>query len=583
MFSTAARSIHIISIFPERTAMPQALRILIVDDETANLDLLERALSRDGHQCIRAETGEEAVDAFGRETPDIVLMDVMLPGIDGFEATRRIRRQKTRRWVPIIFLSALNQAVDIVTGLDAGGDDYLPKPFDLSVLRSKILASQRFVELHQQIEVKSEQLQSYYDSSEEEKVLAAAMMRTLRRENRSPIPGVEFRTIAAIDVAGDIIAAEETPDGRLHLMLADATGHGLIAAINLLPAVEAFYSMTAKGYAMPRIIVHINNTLCELIPGHRFVSSLFACLDPIAGTVEVWNAGTPRALLATADGSLLHRFESRLVPLGIDLMKIGDLQSEIEAMGEGDVLVACSDGLIEAENAAGQPFGEQALISSLPDALADSGCNGILDQLRRHAGQSVFADDVSLCIVHQTPPPRIVKGRSVVAHEPQSCNPDNIGVSMVFGPAQLRSLRDVTPRFMNLARSHFDLAPAIYGRLYRVIRQLTANAVDWGLLRLPPPAANVSVNIRRQEREAALAALTEGRLRLSLQTCQTGDGKNIWSVTVEDSGPGFDGPAAIERAAAMQPRSGGLALVAGEVSSLMFDPPGNRVRAWIAD
>ena len=557
----------------------QRLKILVVDDEPANRDLLGRALERDGHICIMAASGEEGLAFFTETQPDLVFMDVMMPGIDGFEATRRIRQHQTDQWVPVIFLSALNTPVDIVTGLDAGGDDYLTKPIDLSVLRSKVQTSQRLAELHRQLKNKTQQLQRYFDESEAEKYIAAELMRHLRREGRPPIPGVESRTIPAIDFAGDIIAIEEAPDGRLHLMLADAAGHGLVAAMNVLPAVETFYEMVRRGYELPRTIARINEVLLELIPGHRFVSALFAQLDAALGTIEVWNAGIPNAFLVDTDGRVLSTFGPKLLPLGIETQDYR--QSQTESMAPGQMLVTTSDGLTEAANAAGLAFGEESLVAALAEAT-QGGCESILARLRAHSGSSVFIDDVSVCLVRQPSPPQL-SGRFRHVKPTGACSAGDIGFSMSYDGTQLRRIGDIVPRFMALAKSQFDLPPSGYSRLFRVMRQLVANAIDWGLLRLPAGITQQPPAVRQQAHAAALAAMTEGRLHLSIHECQMQQGSRTWEVVVEDSGPGFDGKAALERAAASMPRPGGLALVADESIAMEFGGPGNRVSVWVPE
>jgi CheY-like chemotaxis protein len=559
-----------------------ALRILLVDDEPANLDLLERALSRDGHQCIRAASGEAALERFAEAEPDLVFMDVMLPGLDGFETTRRLRRQRQERWIPIIFLSALNTPIDIVTGLDAGGDDYLSKPVDLMVLRSKVETSQRLVALHRQLQSKSQQLQRYFEESEAEKHLAADLMRHLRREGKPPIPGVDFHTVPAIDFSGDIIAVAETPDGRLHLMLADAAGHGLVAAMNVQPAVEIFYRMTDQGHSMPRIIERINNALRDLIPGHRFVSALFAMLDSQHATIEVWNAGIPTALLADDGGRVLRRFGHHLLPLGIDHFDADALESEIDVMAAGQRLVACSDGLIEATNHAGAPFGEDGLIAALPEAFSQTGCAAIMTRLRAHSGTPVFDDDVSVLLARQPPPPRLVGRSQMAGEEPHRCD-QSVGFAMDFGPEQLRRLVDVAPRFMMLAQSHFALTPATYQRLYRVVRQLADNAIDWGLLGLSPSNVALPPVARRQLRRQAMATLGSGHLHMAIHACQCSAGRRSWEVVIQDSGPGFDADKALARSMQTRPAPGGLALVADESLLLRIDPPGNRVRVWLPE
>ncbi len=136
------------------------MKVLIVDDAKSNVMLISAIIQRAGHQVVTAATGEEAVEQFRDRSPDLVLMDVNLPGIDGYEATRQIRAIGGEGWIPVIFLSGSDQSVDIVRGIEAGGDDYLTKPIDAMILTAKFRAMQRIAEMRQQLISVSNQLRS---------------------------------------------------------------------------------------------------------------------------------------------------------------------------------------------------------------------------------------------------------------------------------------------------------------------------------------------------------------------------------------------------------------------------------------
>ena len=119
------------------------MKVLAVDDNRTNLHILQVFLKKLGHQVILAENGEEAVRMFQSEAPDLVLLDIMMPVMDGFEAARRIKAMTQERWTPVIFLSALNRDENLVEGLEAGGDDYLTKPINFVVLEAKPCAGSR--------------------------------------------------------------------------------------------------------------------------------------------------------------------------------------------------------------------------------------------------------------------------------------------------------------------------------------------------------------------------------------------------------------------------------------------------------
>ena len=122
-------------------------KILIVEDSRANMLVLTTFIERFGMTALQAETGQKAVDLFKSESPDIVLLDVVLPDMDGFEIARQIRDyEHGDTWTPIIFLSSLGKDEDIERGIAAGGDDYLLKPVSEIVLGAKIRAMQRIIQ-----------------------------------------------------------------------------------------------------------------------------------------------------------------------------------------------------------------------------------------------------------------------------------------------------------------------------------------------------------------------------------------------------------------------------------------------------
>jgi len=137
-------------------------KILAVDDELTNLKLLEAVLIPEGYVLERALNGEEALDRFKSVGPDLILLDVMMPGMDGYQVCERIRSDSHRSYTPIIFLTAMKtDQRDIVHGLDIGGDDYIRKPFDTVELLSRIRAALRVKELYDKLILTKAELSRY--------------------------------------------------------------------------------------------------------------------------------------------------------------------------------------------------------------------------------------------------------------------------------------------------------------------------------------------------------------------------------------------------------------------------------------
>ncbi len=114
--------------------------VLVVDDEEDILELVRYNLAKEGFQVECAATGEEAVEAARSKRPDVLVLDLMLPGIDGLEVCRRLRKDPKTEGIPVIMLTAKGEEADVVTGLELGADDYITKPFSPRVLTARVRA-----------------------------------------------------------------------------------------------------------------------------------------------------------------------------------------------------------------------------------------------------------------------------------------------------------------------------------------------------------------------------------------------------------------------------------------------------------
>jgi adenylate cyclase len=133
-------------------------RILIVDDNEANRDIIDARLKQHGFELLQAADGEEAIRAAKLNLPDLILLDVMMPKIDGIEVTRRIKADPTLPFMPIILVTAKADSKDVVAGLDAGADDYLTKPIDHSALVARVKSVLRIKMLHDRVQAQANEI-----------------------------------------------------------------------------------------------------------------------------------------------------------------------------------------------------------------------------------------------------------------------------------------------------------------------------------------------------------------------------------------------------------------------------------------
>ncbi len=320
------------------------MRVLVCDDERVQQKLLKQYLAELDIPCRIVGTGEDAVAAVEAEDFDLVLMDRVLPGIDGLEAIRRIRQllHKQAKWTPLVLLTSLASGSDVVDGLQAGADDYLIKPVSFDLFRAKLQVFIRLSLQERLLREKSEALTRYRDLAEREKDFGTHVLAAMTRRAELRDPELQVWQRAADQLSGDLIAYRRTPDAR-YLLLADAMGHGLSAAFATILAADLFYAMTAKRLPIADIAVELNRKLASVVPPGFMVSGVLVRTS--AGGMQVINAGMPAVSLLRG-GCRVHEFQSINLPFAVQR---DDWQpvDESFACQPGDRLVAMTDGLTE--------------------------------------------------------------------------------------------------------------------------------------------------------------------------------------------------------------------------------------------
>lgn len=342
------------------------LKVLVADDDIINRLVLEGMLKDVGHDVILAENGQQAVDFYHEHQPDLILMDVMMPVMDGYEATNIIKQESetTGSFTPVIFLTAITDEEGLAQCINAGGDDFLNKPVSKIILLSKIKAMRRLSELYSTIHAHQKEMI-------EEQEAAKAVFNRLMALGSLDKPNLQYLNDAMSLFNGDLLIAADLPDGGMNILLGDATGHGLPAALGTMPVFDTFYDMCEKGIPSSEIVTILNEKLKQRLPIQYFICTVLIHLEPDMQQVNIWNCGLPEVIIySQSQQQVIHRISATALPLGIRSgLDVTPVSLQLEP---GDKIYAYSDGITEATNTEGQMFGKERLLACFDNKAADA-------------------------------------------------------------------------------------------------------------------------------------------------------------------------------------------------------------------
>jgi phosphoserine phosphatase RsbU/P len=366
-------------------------RVLIVDDAKANLDILVEGLKAD-HKLSLALNGEMALQIAARTPPDLVLLDIMMPGLDGYEVCRRLRQMPETAEVPIMFLSSLEEVQNKTRGFEVGANDYLTKPFDMLEVKARVRSLLK--------------AKAYSDAVKEQ---IASELRVAREIQMGMLPhdfapaekayGVSFGAVLepAREVGGDLYGVCAAGLERLVVFLGDVSGKGLPASMFMVRAISLARLLSREIAEPERILARLNDELATDNPSGMFVTFLCAVFEPRSGGLMLANAGHCRPVILH-DGQP-PRWAVKNLGTALGFEPGLEFQRTELALQTGDALMLYSDGVTEAFNLQEELYGDDRLMA---DAAGFSGqsapaiTSGLLARVRAHAAGAPQSDDIAI-------------------------------------------------------------------------------------------------------------------------------------------------------------------------------------------
>ncbi len=527
----------------------EPIRILIADDNNADRMLLEAIVRKQGHDVCTARDGVEAVEKFSENQPDLVLLDVMMPNKDGYEAAGEIKELAGERLVPIIFLTSLQEPEALAKCLDVGGDDFLSKPYKPVVLRAKIRAFDRMRRLHQMMQEQRDEIAVHNVHMTEEQRAARTIFDNVAHPGCMQASNIKRLLDPMSIFNGDIALAARTPAGDMHVLLGDFTGHGLPAAIGAMPLSEVFYQMSAEGFGITDILPAINLKLKSVLPPSYFCCCAMASLSFVSNRMEIWVGGLPDVYLYHPQYKRVDRIKSRHLPLGVLGANGFKCDTEIHDMEVGSRLYLWSDGIIEAENDQGEMFGDDRLYAIFeanedPETLFDE----IQEGVKAYIGGEDWGDDTTLVEVRMVDAEEIAD-TEVTYNASEMLNANEWKFTYELPADTAKNFNPVSLLLRILAEVPGLRAHQV--SLHTVLTEMYSNALEHGVMGLDSnlKASPDGFAEYYSQRARLLSEPIEGFVIFHFECdINGGPGEHRLRIRVEDSGPGFDWQAKLAKA-----------------------------------
>ncbi len=371
-------------------------RILIVDDVKANADILVEALRGDYRLSI-ALSGEAALRAAERIPPDLVLLDIMMPGIDGYEVCRRLRAAEQTREVPIMFLSALEDVQNKARGFEMGANDYLTKPFEILEVKARVRSLLKAKAYADAVREAMER-----DLSIAREIQMGILPSDLSACTKDTRLDIHATIEPAKHVGGDLFEVMRVSEDRVVVLVGDVSGKGIPAALFMAVAVTLARTMARQFERPEEILSRLNQELAAQNPRGMFVTMACLVFDARSGRVTGANAGHNPPVLLGMDGQARFVFPASGTAAGL----FPDIQITSESMelAPGDTLVLYTDGVTEAVNPDGGMLGDDRLLACLdPGETAARTVARLLQTVRDYAAGAAQSDDITIVAVRQAP------------------------------------------------------------------------------------------------------------------------------------------------------------------------------------
>lgn len=382
---------------PPVPSPPPLRKVLLVDDDAASRRVLAAALRASGFEVTTAEDGAQALLSLEQDPPDVIVLDVEMPGLNGDEVCGRIRasEDRARRELPVIMLTAHSSEADEVRCLTAGANDFVTKPVSRSVLEARIQTQLRLRTLAEELRAQNEELARWRAAQEADLDAARATQQAIIPAAMPALAGWSVQTIyqPLVQVGGDVFGWRPLRDGRTLVWMADAVGHGASAAL-LTTLCALLFNHAGDAEVDPGGILRVvNREFSEIFRGRTFMTACCAAIDSDGGLAFA-SAGHPPLVVRRANGDV-ETVGAHGTMIGI----FADLRLQPEThlqLAPGDVVLIYSDGLFSLLNRARERLGiDEVRAAAVEAEISERFLPSLVGAVERRSDGGPHDDDLA--------------------------------------------------------------------------------------------------------------------------------------------------------------------------------------------
>ena len=378
--------------------------VLIVDDSVAVQNLLARNLSALGHATHALSTGQEALQYLKTRQVDVIILDVLMPGMTGYQVLRELKKTPGLRDIPVIMISSLDSSENIAQCIKLGAEDYLSKNFEPVILRARVDACMEKRQLQKQQEVYLQAIIESQDALARELSDAADYISgLLPRPIRNDIIETGLAFIPSAQLGGDFVGHHWLDHETMAAYVLDVSGHGIRSALLSVSLSNTLGSQALPGanfYDPGDVLTQLNNTFQQKIEANSYFTIWYGVYNVRTRLLRYATGGSPPAFLVMpsegGDAVPVHELSTRDILLGAEDDHIFETKSE--TLKPGSLLYIFSDGIAEIIRANGKMLGLPDLqrIFAMLSGGAQENIDEIINQVRALSMTEAFDDDISI-------------------------------------------------------------------------------------------------------------------------------------------------------------------------------------------